>query len=346
VVISVMEPAAEEPGETESIDPADDGAAPEPRSGPPKSGVLVIALAVVMFVSVVTAFFGAFAFGLGGLQEQRSQHQLYSQFRGVLDPSSPVAPRIGGNIPDGTPVALLNSPTAGLRDVPGRRPVVGAQERVAAPVAEQHRPAEEGPVGSQQQVDQTAAISSGRPGRPTGMGSMSSSGPASASARMPATIGVSIMPGAMALSRSPPGPVRPGGVPAHPVGHRQLGGRVGHQEPTSSAIRGAQLLVVARQASTRSAGMAGCTVVEFELMATAAPPGPATDADPRAGPPCRSSSRRPAASRPGPAARPARHRSRCRPARRRSVRTPSDRGGGPRGWTGRPRRRTRPCRRR
>ena len=35
------------------------------------------------------------------------------------------------------------------------------------------------------------------------MGSMSSSGPASASARMPATIGVSIMPGAMALSRSP-----------------------------------------------------------------------------------------------------------------------------------------------
>lgn len=117
MVISVMEPAAEEPGETESIDPADDGAAPEPRSGPPKSGVLVIALAVVMFVSVVTAFFGAFAFGLGGLQEQRSQHQLYSQFRGVLDPSSPVAPRIGGNIPDGTPVALLNSPTAGLHNV-------------------------------------------------------------------------------------------------------------------------------------------------------------------------------------------------------------------------------------
>ena len=32
---------------------------------------------------------------------------------------------------------------------------------------------------------------------------MSSIGPASASARMPATIGVSIMPGAMALSRSP-----------------------------------------------------------------------------------------------------------------------------------------------
>ena len=35
------------------------------------------------------------------------------------------------------------------------------------------------------------------------MGSMSSMGPALASARMPATIGVSIMPGAMAFNRSP-----------------------------------------------------------------------------------------------------------------------------------------------
>jgi len=114
MVISVMEPPADEP---EAIEPGEDIAAPEPRSGPPKSGVLVVALAAIMFVCVVTAFFGAFAFGLGGLQEQRSQHQLYSQFRGLLDPSSPVAPEIGGNIPAGAPVALLNSPKAGLHNV-------------------------------------------------------------------------------------------------------------------------------------------------------------------------------------------------------------------------------------
>jgi sortase A len=62
-------------------------------------------------------FFGAFAFGLSGLQEQRSQHQLYASFRGLLDPSSEIAPSIGGRIAPGTPVALLNSPEAGLQSV-------------------------------------------------------------------------------------------------------------------------------------------------------------------------------------------------------------------------------------
>jgi sortase A len=51
------------------------------------------------------------------VQEQRSQHQLYAQFRGLLDPSSPLAPEIGGSIPAGFPIALLNAPVAGLHNV-------------------------------------------------------------------------------------------------------------------------------------------------------------------------------------------------------------------------------------
>jgi sortase A len=74
-------------------------------------------LATIMACSVVTLFFGAFAFGLSGLQVQRSQHQLYASFRQLLDPSSEVAPSIGGPIALGTPVALLNSPDAGLHNV-------------------------------------------------------------------------------------------------------------------------------------------------------------------------------------------------------------------------------------
>ncbi len=87
------------------------------RQGPPQPGRLVIALAIVMTLSVAGVFVAVFAFGLSGLQEQRSQHLLYAQFRGLLDPASPVAPAIGGKIPSGTPVALLDAPAAGLHDV-------------------------------------------------------------------------------------------------------------------------------------------------------------------------------------------------------------------------------------
>jgi sortase A len=78
---------------------------------------MAITLASVMAFSVVALFLGAFAFGLSGLQEQRSQDQLYASFRGLLDPSSPIAPSIGGAIAPGSPVALLNSPVAGLHNV-------------------------------------------------------------------------------------------------------------------------------------------------------------------------------------------------------------------------------------
>lgn len=71
----------------------------------------------VASLSVAALFFGVFALGLSGLQEQRSQAQLYASFRGLIDPSSPVAPSIGGSIPQGTPVALISAPVAGMSNV-------------------------------------------------------------------------------------------------------------------------------------------------------------------------------------------------------------------------------------
>jgi sortase A len=114
--------AAEEPVEDR---PAVDTPDPEdteqprrrPRFGPPAPGPVPILLALIMVASVAAAFFGAFAFGLSGLQEQRSQHELYATLRGLLDPASPVAPYIGGpKIPSGAPVALVSAPQAGLHD--------------------------------------------------------------------------------------------------------------------------------------------------------------------------------------------------------------------------------------
>lgn len=88
-----------------------------PRFGPPAPRLVPIVMTLIMVASVAAAFFGAFAFGLSGLQEQRSQHELYASLRGLLDPASPVSPYIGGDkIPSGAPVALVNSPQAGLHD--------------------------------------------------------------------------------------------------------------------------------------------------------------------------------------------------------------------------------------
>jgi sortase A len=122
-----QEAAAERPAVDGAGDDAAHDASPEaepraargrraPKVGPPAPGPVSIVLAFVMAASVAAAFFGAFAFGLGGLQEQRNQHELYASLRGLLDPASPVAPPIGGRIPEGSPVALLNAPAAGLRD--------------------------------------------------------------------------------------------------------------------------------------------------------------------------------------------------------------------------------------
>ena len=88
-----------------------------PTEGPPRPSVLVIVLALILFASIVAAFLGVFAFGLSAVQENRSQHQLYAQFRGLIAPASIVAPSIGGVIAPGTPVALLDAPAAGIQNV-------------------------------------------------------------------------------------------------------------------------------------------------------------------------------------------------------------------------------------
>lgn len=86
------------------------------RVGPPRPGPFAIVLSIVLFVSSAAVFLGVFAIGLSRLQEQRSQHQLYAEFRGLLDPSSPIAPSVGGDIAPGTPVAILTALPAGLHD--------------------------------------------------------------------------------------------------------------------------------------------------------------------------------------------------------------------------------------
>ena len=81
------------------------------------SALLLTILSGIVALSAVVAFFVVFAFGLSSVQEHRNQTQLYGELRGLLDPSSTVAPWIGGTIPAGAPVALLNSAAAGLHDV-------------------------------------------------------------------------------------------------------------------------------------------------------------------------------------------------------------------------------------
>jgi sortase A len=108
----------DEPGET-AVDAqeTDETEAAAQSTGPPRPKKLVVLLSAVLLAGVVAAFLGVFAYGLSGLQEHRSQQQLYAQFRGLLAPASIVAPSTGGFIPTGTPVALLNAPTAGIHDV-------------------------------------------------------------------------------------------------------------------------------------------------------------------------------------------------------------------------------------
>ncbi len=109
--------APEEPEAQAQADETQPSRPAAPTEGPPRPSALVIVLAFVLFASVVVAFLGVFAFGLSGLQEHRSQQQLYARFRGLLAPASLVAPSTGGVIPADTPVALLNAPAAGIHDV-------------------------------------------------------------------------------------------------------------------------------------------------------------------------------------------------------------------------------------
>lgn len=107
----------------ETAAPATTGRAPATR--PPRvrtrpspvSSPLAVALAGLAVFSIVSLFFGCYVFVFSSLQEQRSQQQLYAQFRGLLDPASETPPSIGGTITPGTPVAMLDAPQAGIRDL-------------------------------------------------------------------------------------------------------------------------------------------------------------------------------------------------------------------------------------
>jgi sortase A len=77
----------------------------------------MVAFASISALGGIAIFLLVYALGFSALQEQRSQHQLYASFRGVLAPASPIAPRIGGVIPPGSPIALINSASAGLHNV-------------------------------------------------------------------------------------------------------------------------------------------------------------------------------------------------------------------------------------
>lgn len=119
VVAPGVAPAGHESSPSTTPEAAEPAPAP-PATAPARATMSRATLSVFIVVtalSVSVIFLGAFAFGLSAVQEQRSQHQLYQSFRSLLDPSSPVGPSIGGTIAEGTPVALLNSSVAGLRNV-------------------------------------------------------------------------------------------------------------------------------------------------------------------------------------------------------------------------------------
>lgn len=85
----------------------------EERPKRPAPTWLLPLLSVLVAFGVVVASFATFALSLSGIQEHRNQAQLYSTLRGLLDPSSSVAPSTGGSIPFGKPVALLDAPALG-----------------------------------------------------------------------------------------------------------------------------------------------------------------------------------------------------------------------------------------
>lgn len=107
--MSVETPVAPPP-----LPPAE--AEPE-RARRPAPAPITVAMASVFALSLVAGFFAVFAFGLSGLQEQRSQHQLYARFRGLLAPASPTGPSVGGVIRPGTPVAMITAPAAGIHQL-------------------------------------------------------------------------------------------------------------------------------------------------------------------------------------------------------------------------------------
>jgi sortase A len=90
-------------------------APPKRERRPLPTGPLLV-VSVASALSVLMLFLVAYGLGFSALQEQRNQHQLYAELRGLFSPSSPKAPPIGGVIKPGTPIALLNVPAAGVHN--------------------------------------------------------------------------------------------------------------------------------------------------------------------------------------------------------------------------------------
>jgi sortase A len=86
---------------------------PQVPSTHPHSTAAALTVVVLRVTSLLAAWFLLYAFVLSYLQEQRSQHELYSTFRHEL--ATEYAPA-GGAIALGRPVALLQLPQAGLHD--------------------------------------------------------------------------------------------------------------------------------------------------------------------------------------------------------------------------------------
>jgi sortase A len=84
------------------------------RAVTPSSGAAVIVLRSLYAFGALMIWFVLYALVFGAVQESRSQTVLYAQFRQQL--AAGVAPA-GGLIKDGKPVALLEIPRLGIRDV-------------------------------------------------------------------------------------------------------------------------------------------------------------------------------------------------------------------------------------
>jgi sortase A len=105
---------SESAAESEMLEAGD----PSPvRVGAPVPKVPVVLAALALTFCVVVVFGYLFATVFSGFQEQREQHQLYAQLRGLLSPSSPDAPKIGGTISAGFPIALLSAPQAHIENL-------------------------------------------------------------------------------------------------------------------------------------------------------------------------------------------------------------------------------------
>jgi sortase A len=84
--------------------------------GPPSLTTLTVTW-VLATLSILTLWFVFFATVMGSLQEAHNQHNAYTLFREELTQLSHKTPPLGGTIVPDSPVALINAPAIGLKDV-------------------------------------------------------------------------------------------------------------------------------------------------------------------------------------------------------------------------------------